>query len=72
MERVYMTTLDIESMTVSEKMQTMEHLWESLSRPQSVLESPSWHIDILDQRRKLIEDGTAEFISLEELERRNK
>jgi putative addiction module component (TIGR02574 family) len=67
-----MTTLDIEKMTVPERMQTMERIWDSLTKPQHEMESPQWHIDVLDQRKKMIEDGSAEFITLDELAHRNK
>lgn len=67
-----MTTLDIEKMTVPERMQAMERLWDSLTRPQREVESPPWHIDVLDQRKKKIEEGTAEFITLDELAHHNK
>ncbi|MBZ0192342.1 MAG: addiction module protein [Candidatus Kuenenia stuttgartiensis] len=31
------------------------------------MESPAWHEEILDKRKKKIESGKAEFISIEEL-----
>lgn len=31
------------------------------------IESPQWHKDILDERVKKVENGTTEFISLDEL-----
>ncbi len=62
-----MTTLDIENMTVPERIQAMEWLWDSLSQQEHEIESPRWHLDILGERMKKIQNGTAEFISLEEL-----
>jgi hypothetical protein len=31
------------------------------------IESPEWHQDILEKRKRKIDNGKAEFISLEEL-----
>ncbi len=62
-----MTTLDIENMTVPQRIQAMEWLWDSLSRQEHEIESPHWHLEILEERMKKIQNGTAEFISLEEL-----
>ena len=36
------------------------------------MESPEWHGDILAERKKMIDQGKAEFISLEELKANRK
>ena len=58
---------EIKKMSTIERLQTMEELWDSLCQEKSDLESPKWHRDILEERRKKIEKGEAKFISLEEL-----
>jgi hypothetical protein len=45
----------------------MEALWDSLLYEESEIESPGRHRDILEERKRKIENGKAEFISLEEL-----
>ena len=45
----------------------MEALWDSLIDEESEIESPEWHRDILEERKRTIEKGKAEFLSLEEL-----
>jgi hypothetical protein len=45
----------------------MEALWDSLVEEESEIESPEWHRDILEERKHTIENGQAEFISLERL-----
>ncbi|MBT5306443.1 MAG: addiction module protein, partial [Candidatus Scalindua sp.] len=35
------------------------------------IESPGWHKDILESRRKKIKEGEAEFVSLEDLKSGN-
>jgi hypothetical protein len=45
----------------------MEALWDSLLDEEYEIESPEWHRDILEERKRKIKTGEAEFISLEEL-----
>ena len=62
-----MNTIETKKMSMIERLQAMEALWDSLLDEESEIESPGWHQDILEERKKKIENGTAEFISLEEL-----
>jgi putative addiction module component (TIGR02574 family) len=62
-----MNTLEIKKMSRAERLQTMEALWDSLTDEESKIESPEWHRDILEERKKKIEKGEAEFISLDKL-----
>jgi hypothetical protein len=48
------TTLQIDQMTLEEKLQTMEILWESLSRKPDEFESPAWHGEVLQRREEKI------------------
>ena len=53
-----MTHADLAKMPVSEKIQLMESLWESLSN--DVLASaavPAWHGDVLAKRQVLLDQG---------------
>ena len=60
-----MTRLEIKKMSRMERLQAMEALWDSLIDEESEVESPEWHRDILEERKRKIEKGKAEFISLE-------
>lgn len=62
-----MTVADISKMTVLERIQIMEALWDSLTHESTELESPQWHRGVLAERKRKIDSGKAEFISLEEL-----
>jgi len=62
-----MNTIETKKMSMIERLQAMEALWNSLLDEESEIESPDWHQDILEERKKKIENGKAEFISLEEL-----
>ncbi len=62
-----MNIQEIKKMSRTERLQAMEALWDSLIDEESEIESPEWHQDILEERKRKIENGKAEFISLEEL-----
>ncbi len=62
-----MNTLEIEKMSTIERLQAMEALWDSFMKEESKIDSPKWHQDIIEERKRKIENGKAEFISLEEL-----
>ena len=66
-----MTRTEIKKMSIIERLQAMEELWDSLCHEESEIESPEWHKDILESRRKKIKEGKAEFISLEDLKAGN-
>jgi len=62
-----MKELEISNMSIAERLKTMEALWDSLVHEDTEIESPDWHNDVLKERRKAIENGTAKIISLNEL-----
>jgi putative addiction module component (TIGR02574 family) len=66
-----MIKFEIKNMSVIERLQAMEELWNSLCHEEIEIESPEWHKDILEARRKKIVKGEAEFISLEDLKSGN-
>lgn len=57
----------IEAMSVAERLQAIEQLWDSLGRQPEPIESPRWHAEVLEQRRKRAEAGEARFLTLEQL-----
>lgn len=61
---------DIERMSVAERLQTMELLWNSISRSADSLESPSWHQDVLAARSAKVAAGQGRFLSASELRSR--
>jgi putative addiction module component (TIGR02574 family) len=62
-----MNALEIKKMSRIERLQAIEALWDSLLEEETEIESPQWHRDILEERKRKIESGQAEFISLERL-----
>jgi hypothetical protein len=59
-------SLPLDEMTVTEKLQMMELLWEDLSRHADLIESPDWHRDVLDERERRIATGEARFSDWEQ------
>ena len=66
-----MTIAEISKMSVNERLQTMEALWDSLTHETAEMDSPDWHSEVLKDRQQKIENGEAEFISLAELKSNN-
>jgi dsRNA-specific ribonuclease len=62
--------MQIEQMSLEEKLSAMEALWAALCRHQDVLPVPQWHKDILDEREALIEKGQAHFSDWESAKKR--
>jgi len=62
-----MTIAEIKTMSTIGRLQVMEELWDSLSHEEKECESPDWHGSVLEERKKKIEKGEGEFISLEKL-----
>ena len=55
------TPLQIDQMTVAEKLRIMEELWDDLRTRAEDVPMPQWHKDLLDERERLIETGEAQF-----------
>jgi putative addiction module component (TIGR02574 family) len=55
----------IPKLSVAEKLQTMETLWQSLSSKPEAVESPAWHEKELRDREKNVESGKSKFIDWE-------
>ena len=57
--------LNVEQMTLEEKLRAMETLWENLSRREEDIPVPQWHKDLLDERESLVKKGKAKFMDWE-------
>ena len=53
--------LQLDQLTLEEKLQIMEALWEDLSARTQDVPVPQWHRDVLDSRERMIESGEAKF-----------
>jgi hypothetical protein len=52
-----MPPLDLNQMSLEEKLETMEALWDDLCRQEEQLASPGWHGDILEKRAASLDRG---------------
>jgi putative addiction module component (TIGR02574 family) len=53
------TDISIETMSVAEKVRLLESVWESLCARPGDVQSPEWHREILEDRKRRLEDGRA-------------
>jgi len=63
-------TAKIEKMSVSERLQVMEQLWDALCRDAHEMASPEWHRDVLADRKARAQRGEAKFLTLDQLRTR--
>lgn len=54
-------TLPLKDMTIEEKLQVMEAIWDDLSRNSDQLTPPGWHKEALALREAAIERGEETF-----------
>lgn len=52
---------ELNEMTVEEKLQMMEALWDDLTRNTDDLEPPAWHGEVLEGRETALEGGDEKF-----------
>ena len=61
---------DIERMSVTERLQAMDQIWDSLDRDGDEIPSPDWHQDILADRKARAQRGEAKFLTFAQLRSR--
>jgi hypothetical protein len=62
--------LNLDQMTVVDKLAAMERLWEGLERTPEAVPSPSWHGEVLSARETRISEGKSVFVPLNEAKER--
>ncbi|WP_022669626.1 addiction module protein [Hippea alviniae] len=62
-----MKNFDLDGISIEEKLKLVDRLWESILIDEEKVSSPHWHKDVLAERKKLIDEGFAEFVSVDEL-----
>jgi len=63
-------SLPLNEMTVAEKLQAMEAIWDDLCHRGEVVPSPAWHGEVLAERERLVAEGKAKFSDWEEARER--
>lgn len=59
----------IETLSVQDKIELMDRLWESLSKSPNEIPSPAWHAAVLAARKAKLESGESKPIPWEEAKR---
>lgn len=59
----------IKEMSLLEKIQTMEALWNNLSDNEEEFVSPEWHGSILNERESLVNSGQASYFELAQMKK---
>ena len=54
-------TIPLEKMSMEEKLQAMESLWDDLCNKAGVMSSPAWHEEVLTERDATLQRGDDEF-----------
>ena len=57
-------SLSVEKMSIEEKFQTMETIWDDLCKKADSISSPPWHEKVLNDRENGISNGEDVFIDL--------
>ena len=64
-----MTTIEssqIEMMSVTERLQALDQLWDSLNHCGDKIPSPDWHEHVLADRKARVQRGEAKFLTLDQ------
>ncbi len=62
-----MNIAELKKMSMVERLQAMEALWDSMLYDNREIDTPKWHEDIIEERKNIIANGSAKFISIAEL-----
>ena len=60
----------IENMSVAERLQAIEQLWDALCHETGDLPSPDWHQEVLADRKLRAQTGESKFLTLAQLRSR--
>ena len=63
-------TVQLDELTIEEKLQLLEDLQVDLHRNEAHVPSPEWHGEVLAERQKLIESSQATFLDWEDAKKR--
>ena len=61
-----MSIAEIRQLPLNEKLQIMEAIWEDLRAHAEQVPVPGWHRDLLDARRKAVEEGREQILDWDE------
>ncbi len=59
-------SIPLAQMSVADKLQALEEIWNDLANTPKNIPSPAWHADILRAREKRIAQGSSHFLDIAE------
>jgi len=59
---IVMSIAEVKQLPLSEKLLIMEAIWEELRAQADQVPVPGWHKELLDERRKAVEEGREEVL----------
>jgi hypothetical protein len=62
--------VSLKKMSIEEKLQTMEALWDDLNKTVYNISSPAWHEKVLNEREHSVKNGMANFTEWESAKKR--
>ncbi len=60
-----LTLAELKQMTLPEKLQLMEQIWDEVCRREEEVQVADWHKEILDVREQQLAEGAAMFVEWE-------
>lgn len=64
------TSIPLQDMTIEEKLQAMESLWDDLCARAAQMPPPAWHGEVLAEREAALERGEEQFEDWETAKRK--
>jgi putative addiction module component (TIGR02574 family) len=62
-----MSIAEVKRLPLAEKLQIMEAIWDDLRAQAERVPVPQWHRDLLDERRKAVEEGREELLNWDKI-----
>jgi len=62
--------INIESLSVAERLELVERIWSSLQSDPDCVPSPEWHGELLKERKRRLESGEATLSPLSDVKQR--
>jgi len=63
-------TLSLDAMTIADKLQAIETIWDDLLRSAEQVPSPAWHGDVLRARELRVREGKSHYSDWGDAKRR--
>lgn len=60
----------IQGMSMAERLQALEQLWDAVCRDDAEVPSPTWHAAVLEERQARAARGESRFLTLDQVKAR--